>query len=293
MKKIIIGTLLLLGTHAFASESQSCLKTALELGTYSGRTADQGACTLTISCHVNSSVADGSPIPVYDFSVTSEALSKLSSTLQEGSSNVVSAVDEDITSEHLITWASIDGFAVEDSIVDSIQFSGETPVSFTAVTTHKNFLGKNASPHLNTDCRNLTRDRLTFLSGESSASARALFSLLQGAGVQHDGNLKTITLDEKKMIILTCDQNHGECSVINSGFVPTKGADGSSILLKLNGVAATGLFDHILTPVNPEGLKTIELGNSGQFGTDWLTCRKTDKESDCEVATSYCDTPGC
>ena len=158
MKNIIIGTLLLLGTHAFASEPQSCPKTALELGTYSGRTADSGSCTLTISCHVNSSVADGSPIPVYDFSVTSEALSKLSPTLQEGSSNVVSAVDEDVMSEHLITWGNIDGFAVEDSIVDSIRLSGETPVSFTAVTTHKNIFGKNDSPRLNTDCRDLTRD---------------------------------------------------------------------------------------------------------------------------------------
>ena len=161
MKKLIIGTLLLIGTFAAAAEPTSapvCPKTALELGTYTGQTSDQETCTLTISCHVNTSVADGSSIPIYDFDLTSVNLSKLSSMLQEGNSVVVSAVDEDVASEHLVTWGLIDGFAVEDSIVDSIRFSGETPVSFTSVTTHKNFFGKSGAPKMNTDCRGLNKN---------------------------------------------------------------------------------------------------------------------------------------
>ena len=161
MKRILIGTLLLLGTHAFASEiivASPCPKTSLELGTYTGNTSDQGTCSLTISCHMNTGV-DGSQIPLYDFAIHSEKLSALSSMLQEGDTNIVSAIDDDVTSEHLHTWSLIDGLAFsEDSIVDSIQFSGQTPVSFSAVTRHRNFFGVTGAPQMNTDCNNLAKD---------------------------------------------------------------------------------------------------------------------------------------
>ena len=152
MKKILIGSLFL-----FANAEASTLP-MLELGTYSGLTPNHQPCTLTISGHSNTSVVDGSSIPLYDFSIRSEKLSELPPALQEGNSNLVSAVDEDISSQELVTWALIDGFAVEDSIVDSIQFSGMTPVSYTAVTTHKNIFGKLGTPQMNTDCSGLTKN---------------------------------------------------------------------------------------------------------------------------------------
>jgi hypothetical protein len=137
-----------------------------------------------------------------------------------------------------------------------------------------------------------SEDFLVLLQGESANSALALHSAMQGPEVEASGTIKTLLLDPESGMRLSCDSALRECSITNSGFIPSTPAD-YDLLLALTGPAASKLFDSIGANGRAPYWIYHELGTSGKYGRDVIDCKRTGSATECRLYRTYCYYPGC
>ena len=158
MKKLMIALIAIsAASQAWAADQTPC-SSGVEQGVYSGQTPQGMTCSLKVSCRINISAIGGTPIPLYDFELQSEALSKLDPDLTLEDSEVVSMADKDLTQGEGIAWENIEDGLVKHRSYNTIKFEGLAPTSFTTTTTRSGIFGRESSPRMNTDCRDLKKD---------------------------------------------------------------------------------------------------------------------------------------